>query len=62
MENIKTAIENYIPKEFLPGETLGDLTDSAHLVIGVVVHSIAILKPVTFREERCRIQAEALRQ
>jgi len=55
MGSIKTAIKNYILTEFPPGETVGDLTDSASLLIGPVVHSIAILKSVTSREERPRI-------
>jgi len=59
MEEIKATIKEYILKEFLPGESPENLTDSTPLVTGGVLDSIATLKLVGFLEERYGIQVEA---
>jgi acyl carrier protein len=59
MEDIKNTIKEYILKEFLPGESAENLTDSTPLVTGGVLDSIATLKLVSFLEERYGIQVEA---
>jgi acyl carrier protein len=59
MEDIKNTVKDYILKEFLPGESAENLTDSTPLVTGGVLDSIATLKLVSFLEERYGIQVEA---
>ena len=51
-EAIKSALKNYILKEFLPGEAPEELTDTTPLITGGVFDSIATLKLVAFIEER----------
>lgn len=59
MEDIKQTVKDYILKEFLPGESPENLTDSTPLVTGGVLDSIATLKLVSFLEERYGIHVEA---
>jgi acyl carrier protein len=58
MEDIKSIVKDYILKEFLPGETPDNLTESTPLVTGGILDSIATLKLVSFLEEKYAIRVE----
>ena len=58
-DDIKTVIQDYILKEFLPGEDPSELTDTTPLITGGVLDSIATLKLVMFIEERFGISLQA---
>jgi acyl carrier protein len=45
-------IKDYIMREFLPGESPDDLTDSTPLISGGILDSIATLKLVMYAEEK----------
>jgi len=55
----KTAIKDFILKQFLPGEDPSELTDTTPLITGGVLDSIATLKLVMFIEERFGISLQA---
>ena len=55
----KTAIKDFILKEFLPGEDPAELTDTTPLITGGILDSIATLKLVMFIEERYGISLQA---
>lgn len=59
MDEIKTAVHDYILREFLPGEDPDDLTDQTPLITGGVLDSISTLKLVVFLEERFEVTVEA---
>jgi len=59
MQEVKAAIKEYILKEFLPGESPAELTDSTPLITGGVLDSLATIKLVVFLEERFQIQIQA---
>lgn len=59
MDEIKTAVHDYILREFLPGEDPNDLTDQTPLITGGVLDSISTLKLVVFLEERFEVTVEA---
>ena len=59
MDEIKTAVHDYILREFLPGEDPSDLTDQTPLITGGVLDSISTLKLVVFLEERFEVTVEA---
>lgn len=59
MDEIKTAVHDYILQEFLPGEDPDDLTDQTPLITGGVLDSISTLKLVVFLEERFEVTVEA---
>lgn len=56
---IKSAVKNYILKEFLPGEDPDELTDDTPLISGGVLDSIATVKLVMFLEETYGIRLAA---
>jgi len=55
----KAVIKEYILKEFLPGESPDQLTDSTPLITGGILDSLATLKLVAFLEERFDIEIQA---
>lgn len=59
MEQINADVKEFILKEFLPGESSENLTDSTPLITGGILDSLATLKLVAFLEERFKIQVEA---
>ena len=59
MQEIKEPINEYILKEFLPGEDPAALTDSTPLITGGILDSLATIKLVLFLEERFQIKIQA---
>ena len=51
-QDIKAIIRTFILNEFLPGEDPAELTDTTALVTTGILDSIAVLKVMTFLEER----------
>ncbi|GIX28260.1 acyl carrier protein [Pelomicrobium sp. G1] len=58
-EDIKSAVKEFILREFLPGESPDELTDGTPLITGGVLDSIATLKLVLFIEERFGVTLQA---
>jgi acyl carrier protein len=58
-EDVKKAVKEYILKEFLPGESPEELTDSTPLITAGIIDSIATLKLVAFLEERYGFNLQA---
>jgi len=52
MEEIKKVVKEFLLREFLPGETPEELTDSTPLITGGILDSIATLKLVEFLENK----------
>jgi acyl carrier protein len=48
---IKAKAKEFILREFLPGESPDNLTDSTELITGGILDSLATLKLVAFLEE-----------
>ena len=59
MEEIRTAVHDYILRQFLPGEDPSELTDETPLITGGILDSISTLKLVVFLEERFGVTVEA---
>lgn len=59
MEEIKTAVRDFILNEYLPGEDPTELTDRTPLISGGILDSISTLKLVVFLEETFGIVVEA---
>ncbi len=59
MEDIATAVHQFILREFLPGEDPDELTASTPLITGGILDSIRTLKLVVFLEEKFGINIEA---
>lgn len=59
MEEVKQTVRAYILREFLPGVTPGELTDSTPLISGGILDSLATLKLVMFLEERYGFEMQA---
>src|SRR5205807_8811279 len=59
VDEIKKAVQDYILREFLPGEDPGELTEQTPLITGGILDSISTLKLVVFLEERFGITVEA---
>jgi acyl carrier protein len=59
MVEISEDVRAFILKEFLPGESAEQLTDSTPLITGGILDSLATLKLVAFLEERYQIQVQA---
>jgi acyl carrier protein len=57
-QDINAALKTYILNEFLPGEDPGALTNSTPLMTTGILDSIAVLKVVTFLEEKFGIRIE----
>ena len=59
MEPIRRTVQDYILREFLPGESPEELTDETPLITGGILDSISTLKLVTFLEDRFSVTVEA---
>ncbi len=59
MEMIAQTIQDYILREFLPGEDPSELTDRTPLITGGILDSISTLKLVVFLEEQFGVTVEA---
>jgi acyl carrier protein len=59
MDQIATAVRDYILREFLPGEDPAELTDATPLITGGILDSISTLKLVVFLEGRFGVRVEA---
>jgi acyl carrier protein len=59
MNNMKDELRQYILNEFLPGEKPENLRDDTPLSTSGILDSVAILRMVTFVEERYGIEVEA---
>ena len=57
-QDINVALKTYILNEFLPGEDPAGLTNSTPLMTTGILDSIAVLKVVTFLEEKFGISIE----
>ena len=57
-QDINAVLKTYILNEFLPGEDPAGLTNSTPLMTTGILDSIAVLKVVTFLEEKFRISIE----
>ena len=55
-EEIKSAVKEFILKEFLPGENPDNLKDSTGLISDGILDSMATLKLIMFLEESYDIQ------
>jgi acyl carrier protein len=52
LEDVKSTVKTFILSEYLPGEDPAALTDSTPLMTTGILDSIAVLKVVTFLENR----------
>jgi acyl carrier protein len=59
MDNMKDELRQHILNEFLPGEKPSNLRDDTALITTGILDSVAILRLVTFVEERYGIEVEA---
>ena len=57
--DVKQTVQEYILREFLPGEDPSELTDETPLITGGILDSISTLKLVVFLEERFGVSLEA---
>jgi acyl carrier protein len=58
-QEVKEVVKAYILKEFLPGESPDELTDSTPLITGGILDSLATIKLTVFLEEQFKIQIQA---
>ena len=56
---LSREIQDYILREFLPGEKPENLTDSTPLISGGILDSIGMLKLVKYLEDKYQIEVEA---
>ena len=56
--DIKQTVREFILQEFLVGADPEDLTDDTPLIEGGILDSLALIKLVTFLEERFQIMLE----
>jgi acyl carrier protein len=59
MDEIRQSVHDYILREFLPGESPGELTDETPLITGGILDSISTLKLVSFLEDHFGVTVEA---
>ena len=59
MQEIRSAVREFILKEFLPGEDPQNLLDTTPLVTGGILDSIATLKLVAYLEETFGVHFQA---
>lgn len=59
MNPINQAVQSYILREFLPGESPDELGDETPLITGGILDSISTLKLVVFLEEQFGVTVEA---
>jgi acyl carrier protein len=57
--SIREEVRQFLLREFLPGEDPAELTDTTELVSGGILDSLAILKLVSFLEEKFGIEVAA---
>jgi acyl carrier protein len=57
-QDVKTNVKTFILNEYLPGEDPAALTDATPLMTTGILDSIAVLKVVTFLEDRFGITIE----
>jgi acyl carrier protein len=55
-DDIMNTVKRYILNEYLPGEDPNELTESTPLIKGGILDSIAVVKVVTFLEEKFNIE------
>jgi acyl carrier protein len=58
-DETKSAVKDFILREFLPGEDPNELQDDTPLITGGILDSIATLKLVAFLEEQFGISIAA---
>lgn len=58
-EEIRDVIRNFIISEFLPGEDPSFLADDTKLISGGIMDSIAIVRLVSYLEERFELQLQS---
>ncbi len=56
MSQIRETVKEYILREFLPGESPDELTDSTPLIGSGILDSIATLQLVSFLEQQYGIE------
>ena len=56
---LQREIQDYILREFLPGEKPENLTESTPLISGGILDSIGMLKLVKYVEEKYGIEVQA---
>ncbi|PYV89741.1 MAG: acyl carrier protein [Acidobacteria bacterium] len=54
--DIMSTVKSYILSEYLPGEDPNELTESTPLIKGGILDSIAVVRVVTFLEEKFNIE------
>jgi acyl carrier protein len=59
MNPINQTVQDFILREFLPGESPEELNDETPLITGGILDSISTLKLVVFLEERFGVIVEA---
>lgn len=59
MDAINRTVQDYILREFLPGESPEELTDDTPLITGGILDSISTLKLVVFLEQEFGVTVEA---
>ncbi len=59
VESIKSALKEFILKEFLPGEDPSALEDDTPLITGGIMDSIATIKFSLFVEEQYGVELQA---
>ena len=59
MDEIRSAVRDYLLREFLPGDSPDELTAETPLITGGILDSISTLKLVVFLEERFGVIVEA---
>lgn len=59
MNEISATLQDYILREFLPGEAPEELTAETPLITGGILDSISTLKLVAFLEDHFNVQVEA---
>ena len=57
-QDIKATLKNFILHEYLPGEDAAALTDTTPLMTTGILDSIAVLKVVTFLEDKFGVTIE----
>jgi acyl carrier protein len=58
-QDIKATLKNFILQEYLPGEDPAALTDTTPLMTTGILDSIAVLKVVSFLEDKFGVTIEA---
>jgi acyl carrier protein len=56
---VRELVRSYILREFLPGVSASELTDTTPLISGGILDSLATVKLVAMLEERYKVTIEA---